>query len=90
MLEICLAIGMTALCSIAFWRRRAGRVRFLSRSKPTEKFVGKDITFALSELGSYTFFGSMDFGEEVAQWESHGVVVELWFKNGLCVTAKVI
>jgi len=90
MLEIGLAIGLAALCSIAFWHRRTGRLRFLSRSKPTDKFVGKDIHFALSELGPYTIFGSMDFGEEVAHWKRHGVVVELWFKNGRCVTAEVI
>jgi valyl-tRNA synthetase len=76
------------LQAIKIKRIQAKRERFLAHSKQIEKFIGKDIDFAFSKLGSTGYFGSMDFGIEVGQWKRYGLVVELWFKDGRCTSAK--
>lgn len=75
------------LKAIKLKRMYEKRERFLAHSKQIEKFIGKDIDFAFSRLGSTGYFGSMDFGIEVGQWRRYGLVVELWFKNGCCTSA---
>lgn len=72
---------------IEFRRTHAKRERFLAHCKQMEKFIGQNFDFALSKLGPATFFASMDFGYEIAQWRRHGLVVELWFREGSCISA---
>jgi hypothetical protein len=50
-----------------------------------QAFIGKDLEYIVSKAGYYTFYGSMDHGNEIAQWKSGRTIIEVVFKNGICV-----
>lgn len=89
MREFAIIVCLTLLLAMAAWRRRINRSKFLARCQPTSKFIGRDLSSIMSEIGPYTANGSMDFGEEVAQWKKYGFVLELWFKRGRCVSVEI-
>lgn len=78
-----------ALIACAAWRRKIKHIQFVERFQPTEKFIGQDMSFAVAIAGPCTFFGSMDFGEDVAQWRRCGRVAELWLKQGRCTSVEL-
>jgi hypothetical protein len=51
---------------------------------PETEFIGKDINYVVSKAGPHTWYGSMDYGQDVAQWSVGHLFVEVWFQSGLC------
>lgn len=78
-----------SLLLILLWirhrRHQSRREIFLTGLfKPGSEFIGKDIDYLISKAGPYTMYGSMDHGQDVAQWRVGQLLLEAWFKNGLC------
>lgn len=84
------AASVVALVAIMQVRRRKAEAEFRELFKSGAEFIGKDIRFMASKVGYRRFeFGSMDHGQEVAQWRGGNLIAEAWFQSGVCISVEV-
>ncbi len=77
-----------ALLIVFYFRYRKSNIKRRALLKAFENhqaLIGKDVGYIVSKAGHYDFYGSMDHGDEVAQWKSGRTIIEVFFKNGICV-----
>lgn len=80
---IVLLLAVVAILELV-QRRRRDAERSLRALFESADFIGRDVHYLLSKAGPCTYFGGMDHGREVAQWEAGRLVAEVWFQNGVC------
>ena len=70
-------------------RRRRAEAALRALFDPGADFIGKDIRYMTSRAGPSQWFGSMDHGQEVAQWRAGRLLAEAWFQSGTCTQVEV-
>jgi hypothetical protein len=70
-------------------RRQRAELDLRTLFEPASNFIGRDINYVLTKAGPSTYFGGMDHGREVAQWEAGRLVAEVWFQSGVCTEVEV-
>lgn len=68
---------------------RSSEIALRSLFDPGTEFIGKDYEYLISKAGPSAFFGSMDHGEIVAQWQAGNLIAEAWFQSGFCTDIYV-
>ncbi|MDR0781162.1 MAG: hypothetical protein LBF16_10785 [Pseudomonadales bacterium] len=60
-----------------------------SAFEPEAQFIGKSIEYMIGKVGATTSFGSMDHGQDVAQWKAGNLLVEAWFQDRICTSVEI-
>jgi hypothetical protein len=81
-----IAIALLVVFYFRYHKVRKRSQELLTAFKNDQDFLGKDIQYIVNKVGPYTAYGSMDHGDEMAQWKSGSTCIEVFFENGLCVS----
>jgi hypothetical protein len=88
-----IAVFGMALVGVFFILRGVLRPRteadLRSAFEPEAQFIGKSIEYMIGKVGATTHFGSMDHGQDVAQWKAGNLLVEAWFQDRICTSVEI-